>query len=222
MHEPFCPICNRAVKKFVAGGTVRRKNARCPRCRSFERHRMAWLYLQRQSNLFGLRGIKMLHIAAEPCFENRFRRRIGAGYVTADLNKHSDIRLDVRSIPYSDELFDVVFCSHVLEHVDDDVQAIREFARILKPDGWALFLVPITTGQTFEDPTITDPWERHIAFGQHDHVRQYGPDFVDRLQTGGFSVHVISANNYISPVELERFGIDIRAAGDIFHCTKDS
>ena len=70
--------------------------------------------------------------------------------------------------------FDVLFCSHVLEHVRDDRKAMSEMFRVLKPGGWAVIQVPIATHRTIEDPSITDPRERERLYCQSDHVRLYG------------------------------------------------
>jgi ubiquinone/menaquinone biosynthesis C-methylase UbiE len=66
-------------------------------------------------------------------------------------------------------------CCHVLEHVDDDMIAMKEFYRVLKPRGWAILQVPIDYGRadTFEDSNITDPKERENYLGQCDHLRLY-------------------------------------------------
>jgi ubiquinone/menaquinone biosynthesis C-methylase UbiE len=91
--------------------------------------------------------------------------------------------MDITDIQYPDNTFDVIYCSHVLEHVPDDRKAMREFARVLKPEGWAVFMVSLSEEHTIEDPSITSPAERERLFGQHDHVRRYGPDFKDRLDS---------------------------------------
>jgi hypothetical protein len=69
---------------------------------------------------------------------------------------------------------------------------MREFCRVLKPDGWAIFLVPVQGEKTDEDASIVDPDERSIRWGQADHVRQYGADYVDQLSAAGFDVQVVS------------------------------
>ncbi|GAC1389418.1 MAG: hypothetical protein NVS4B11_03680 [Ktedonobacteraceae bacterium] len=71
-------------------------------------------------------------------------------------------------IPYAQNLFDVILCSHVLEHIPDDRQAMSELYRILKPGRWALLLVPFDAerAETFEDPNVVDPKERTPLFGR--------------------------------------------------------
>ena len=87
--------------------------------------------------------------------------------------------------------FDVVLCNHVLEHVEDDMKALSEIKRVLKPGGWAILLVPFFNpipDVTFADNSITDPRERERIFGQSDHVRKYGKDYAQRLAQSGMTV----------------------------------
>jgi ubiquinone/menaquinone biosynthesis C-methylase UbiE len=127
--------------------------------------------------------------------------------------------MDVTDIKYPDESFDVVYCSHVLEHVQEDKKAMREFYRILKRDGWAILLVPITAEETFEDPSIIESQERLKAFGQEDHVRRYGPDYVSRLREAGFRVEVTKVHDLVQQDEAIRMGLT-PASGEIYFCTK--
>ena len=164
----------------------------------------------------------MLHIAPEYGMEPRLRRSLGAGYVTADLtDPEVMVRIDITNIDFPAESFDVIYCSHVLEHVADDRKAMRELQRVLKRDGWGVLQVPIRPGVTYEDPTIVDPQERLRAFGQEDHVRQYGDDFADRLREAGFDVQVVRADDVIHRDDWERLGIG-PAAGEIYVCTRSS
>ena len=112
-------------------------------------------------------------------------------YLTADLESPlADLHFDVQHIPLEDDFTDVVICNHILEHVEDDRQALRELHRILKPGGWGIVLSPMDSSreETFEDDTITDPAERTRVFGQYDHRRIYGRDYADRLRSAGFEV----------------------------------
>jgi SAM-dependent methyltransferase len=177
-----------------------------------------WLYFERRTNLFDGQGHRVLHVAPERCLERRLRIRIGSGYVTADFNDpRADVRMDITDIDYPDATFDFIYCSHVLEHVDDDRRAMREFRRVLKADGTAVLLVPITSAQTIEDPTITDPAERRRLFGQHDHVRRYGSDYVNRLRDAGFAVQVHNVADLATDEEAARMSLNA-AAGQIHVC----
>ena len=129
------------------------------------------------------------------------------------------MKLDITDIPSPDESFDVIYCSHVLEHVPDDRKAINEFYRTLKTGGWAVLLVPTGPEKTFEDISIVDPKERLRVFGNEDHMRTYGPDYVERLLEAGLKVELITASDFIESDEIMRMGIT-SAAGDIYYCTK--
>lgn len=201
-------------------GIVPREDAQCVHCGALERHRFLWLFLQKKTDLFDGKPKKMLHVAPEHCFESRFKKRLDDDYLTADLfNPRAMVKMDITDIQYADQSFDVIYCSHVLEHVPDDKQAMREFLRVLKNDGWAILLVPIISEKTFEDSSIVDPKKRLKAFGQEDHVRRYGPDYVDRLHDVGFNVEISKVGDLADRNDALKMGLT-SASGDIFYCTK--
>ena len=150
----------------------------------------------------------MLHFAPEHCFAERLRTAPNVDWLSADLlDPSAMLKVDITRIQLPDDSFDVIYCSHVLEHVPDDRAGMRELARVLKPSGWALVQVPIASPTTFEDPSITDPDERERVFGQWNHVRTYGPDVEQRLSDAGFVVQRVSASDIASPEEYERMGL---------------
>ncbi len=58
-----CPVCGARRRRFLPYGyVVSREDALCPNCLALERHRLLWLWLQRQSDLFDERP-RLLHIA---------------------------------------------------------------------------------------------------------------------------------------------------------------
>lgn len=216
----LCCVCGKQSARFNHFGTPPRPDAQCPRCGALERHRLLWHFINSKTELRDNSQKRMLHIAAEPCIEKQLRCYLGDNYITADLNNaRAMVRMDITNINYPDEYFDIVFCNHVLEHVNDDRKAMRELRRVLKSDDFAILLVPITAEVTFEDPTVTDPAERMRLFGQDDHVRRYGPDYVDRLRESGFVVRTIRAEDLAEQDQIEHFGFT-KAAGEIFFCTR--
>lgn len=215
--ERFCPLCEKSSGRFRQFGIVPRENAQCFHCGALERHRLLWLFVSTRTDLFDGTAKKMLHVAPEPCIESRLKQHLGDNYLTADLfNARAMVKMDITNIEYPDQSFDVIYCSHVLEHVQDDRKAMREFCRVLKSDGWAVLIVPITAEETFENPSIVEPEERLKVFGQADHVRRYGPDYVDRLREAGFSVEVTKVNDLVQKDEAIRMGL----TGEIYYCTK--
>ncbi len=196
-----CPICGGRFRRLLAGFRDGRPNAHCPRCGSSERHRLLWLYMQREGLLGG--SIRLLHVAPEAFFAREFALRPNIDCVSGDLDGHGQMRLDVTALPFPDRSFDAVICSHVLEHVPDDRAALRELRRVMR--GWGILQVPIAGETTIEDPTVTTPAGRLAAFGQEDHVRIYGWDYVDRLSTAGFDVMLVHYARELTQAERDRF-----------------
>lgn len=81
-----------------------------------------------------------------------------------------------------DDLWGVIICSHVLEHVDD-VKALSETYRALRDNGILIVVAPIIEGwkNTYENKDINTDHEREEHFGQNDHVRYYGSDIREKI-----------------------------------------
>ena len=209
-----CPVCGTKRRKFLPYGYVTsRDNALCPNCLSLERHRLLWLWLQRESDLFERRP-RLLHVAPEVCLMRHLRKAYKGheeDYVTADLESPlADLHFDIQQIPLADESFDVVFCNHIMEHVEDDLQAMREIHRVMRRgEGWGVILSPVELERekTFEDDSITDPEERTRIFGQYDHRRVYGRDYADRLREAGFEVEDLDYAAILTAEEQERYAL---------------
>jgi SAM-dependent methyltransferase len=202
-----CPICGGRFLRFRRTNATTRDRGICGRCGSRQRHRLLWLYLERRTDLLAS-SARVLHFAPEAGVEQRLRALPSLSYRTADLEPgRAELTLDLTAIDLPDNSVDVVICVHVLEHVEDDRQALRELYRILAPGGWGILQVPIFGDTTQEDPTVRTPEERLRRFGQEDHVRVYGRDFRDRLIDAGFELEVTVYRDQLSPRELVRFGL---------------
>lgn len=186
-----------------------------------ERHRMVAELLQLRPELLQTAQAGFLHIAPEQCLGPRLHAILGDAYVSADLsNPRVMVHTDLTDLDFADQSFSAVYCSHVLEHINDDLRAMKEIHRVLTPDGWAILNVPITAEATFGDPEIVDPDERFRLYGQHDHVRRYGPDYVDRLVASGFIVDVVTAAD-LAPEATRRTELGIATNGDdVFLCRR--
>jgi SAM-dependent methyltransferase len=165
---------------------------RCSNCSASDRDRLFVLFIE--TFLLPAKGqITMLDIAPARSLRKYLEGNPHVNYRCADLFMDDvDDRIDVTDMyPYKDEMFDFLICSHVLEHVQDDIKAMRELFRVLKKGGCAIVMVPLFTAvkETDEDPTVTDVHERWRRFGQDDHVRLYSKkDFLARLESVGFKV----------------------------------
>lgn len=216
----LCPICGCSSPRFGPFGRKPRDDAQCLHCGSLERDRFAWLFIRTRTNLFDPAPKAMLHVSPESCLGERFRAHLGDGYLSANLYRddHVMVRMDITRILYPDEAFDAIYCSHVLEHVDDDRRALAELYRVLRPGGWAILVVPLMGEETFEDPRITDPQDRLAAYGHEGHVRRYGPDVVDRFCEAGFSVEVTRVADLVGTDAAVTLGMTPSRA--LFYCTR--
>ena len=203
-----CPLCRGRWRRFASLGGYR--NALCPGCFAAGRHRLLWLYLERETDLLDARH-RVLHIAPEPSLSRLLAGRTNLEYLSADLDPRRGAMetFDVMAIPMADDAFDVVICSHVLEHVRDDRTAMREMRRVLAPAGVAYLPHPVSTdlATTYDDPSIVTPTGRRRAYGQEDHVRLYGRDFTTRLEAAGFSVTIRGYAEELSSAERQRYGV---------------
>jgi Methyltransferase domain len=197
-----CPICG-YTGIFISAGHPPRWDARCPNCGSRERHRLLSLWV-RQHGGNRLDGRRILHFAPEKITMRQMRGNLV--YETADLHQPGVThRVDIARTGLPDAGYDVIIANHVLEHIPDDRQAMRELFRLLRPGGTALLTVPVnaTRQQTYENPAITAPAGRYAHFGAEDHVRYYGLDFADRLAEAGFTVTTFR----LTPEEEVEYGL---------------
>ena len=183
----------------------------CPRCDASDRERLTAIFLQETFGTFDRqRSYRLLEFAPNEALPKLIKRYPFIAYRSADLSrKDVDERIDLTAMhSYADSSLDIILCSHVLEHIPDDRSAMREIARVLRPDGFAVLLVPLVIGveDTHEDPSITSVALRWKYFGMGDHVRQYGKrDFLARLAGAGLRVEQLG---------IEHFGAEVfRHAG---------
>ena len=227
-NSVVCPCCKGHFLTFLPGGVVtKRPHALCPGCGSLERHRLLWHFVQHKTTLLS-KPHKVLHVAPEPLFFQLFSQNPGIDYVPCakfgegyeDEYPVGTINIDLTDIDFPDETFDVILCSHVLEHIPNDQQAMRELHRVLKPTGWAILQVPLDLSRekTYEDFSITRLEAREKAFGQRDHVRVYGRDYPARLAQAGFAVQAHEATLMYSQQEIFRYGFDKYES--VFYCQK--
>ena len=203
-----CPLCRTTFRKFLPAGIHRRPNALCPGCGSLERHRLLVTALEKLWREGSLSSSgRMLHVAPEAMLANWFCRSFD--YLSIDLDGSlAMMAMDLTNLVFPDHSFDAIVCNHVLEHVPQDRKALSELYRVMKPGGWGSIQVPMDGAETREDPTVTDPRERLRLFGQEDHVRQYGHDFLERLEEAGFELLRIEKADLLDQDGLARISVD--------------
>lgn len=223
-----CPYCQKSFSKFLPGGfdlpvlfekqivgAGYRTNNVCPRCYSLDRDRLIHLFLSEKTNIFTA-SLNVFHVAPEGCIRAmltglpNISYHAGVKYLEGYYYDQQTNLIDITSIPFKDDEFDVIICNHVLEHIPDDRKAMRELHRVLKPGGWAILQVPVSKilTETYEDFSVVKPEERERVFGQFDHVRIYGQDYPIRLSNAGFTVKIYNPYKDKWPVDLNRFAIN--------------
>ena len=204
------PIDGSSYRKFLPYGYQKiRENALCPGTLSLERHRLLWLYLERETNFIN-NAIKVLHVAPEQVFYQKFKTFTHWEYTTTDLySPLAEIKADLCELPFQDNYYDLILCNHVLEHIPEDQKAMQEMYRVLKPGGTLIAQVPLEENrtETFEDNSITDKATRTEIFGQYDHVRIYGTDYYTRLESVGFDSHAIDFLKKLTSQEKQKFAL---------------
>lgn len=227
--EHQCPVCGTQLRAFkplfrrflaaIEAGhpfpfkqlqTFNWRGYSCPSCDASDRERLYVLYLDRIApSLDPQRRYRLVEFAPSRILRKKLSRNPAFEYRSADLfRRNVDDNVDITDMAYPDDHVDIFFCSHILEHVPNDRKAMQELHRVLKPGGFGIVMVPLVNGRdrTDEGPDLPRE-ERHLRFGDHDHVRQYGiRDFQDRLTAAGFQIDLLD-KDYFTPEAFRRAGI---------------
>ena len=222
-----CSACGQAVSRFnplpsfyleqqkkhgrthlkIHGETCNYRAYSCPHCGASDRDRLYALYLTPWM-LARAQGAETVLVDFAPAkslsvFIRDFIRlnRVNLRYITSDLFMAGvEVKADICDMPvFQADSVDFFICSHVLEHEADDIKAMAELYRILKPGGQGILMVPINLKavEIDEDPSVTDIGERWRRFGQDDHVREYSKNgFLARLHEAGFVVRSYGAKHF--------------------------
>ncbi|MCU0605869.1 MAG: oligosaccharide flippase family protein [Candidatus Edwardsbacteria bacterium] len=224
----YCPVCRRRVRGFERlpdayfrqwmkhryvhsifnGETINILAYACPSCGASDRDRLSALYLD--AYLAG-KELQLLEMAPSRPLAALIRSHRGVRHRTADLHMPGvDDTVDITDMSiYPDGNYDFIICSHILEHVEDDVKAMRELYRVLSPGGRAILMVPIQLGLE-RDYQVGGPLtaaERWHHYGQDDHVRTYSkPGFTAKVQSVGFTIEELAVDHF-GRQQFDRCGI---------------
>lgn len=88
---------------------------------------------------------------------------------------------DITAMPFEAGAFDLVLATDVVEHVDDDVRAVGEIARVLRPGGLALFTVPAFQSLWGLQDVVSHHKRRYRRAGFRRLVEGAGLDVVDQF-----------------------------------------
>jgi len=201
-----CPCCNNTYRKFINFNYNRPiynpniyndtyKNTICPYCFSLPRHRIICEFFNNNKTIFQ-NNPKSLIFAAEMCTEKYFKNN-NFSYKTADLFQSADYKIDITNINLKDNSFNLIICNHVLEHVNNYENALKELYRILTTDGILILTVPIdkTSDKIIYKKTISNKQRKRI-YGQSDHLRTFGTNTKKIIEKYGFYVDEVNGEIY--------------------------
>lgn len=217
-----CPVCGTGLRTFrpmwksywrdfakfepihppTQMETLNLEHFTCPRCDAFDRDRLTAIYLGQVFRTFDpTRSYRLLEFAPGDALHKKIKTYPFITYSSADLSRKTvDEKIDLTNmVAYPAGSLDIILCSHILEHIADDRKAMCEIARVLKPDGFAIVLVPLVVGldETHEDQSMNTEALRWKYFGMGDHVRQYGKrDFIERLEAAGLKVEQLGIQHF--------------------------
>jgi len=214
MSNTYCPVCGAYGEGFLPLPLAARQRGikygfvyagkcemtpydtyLCKKCRSTDRERLYTFYLTQEIKSNNFSGVhKAIHFAPEPRFSKYIQQsKIFEVYHTADfMMKNVDYKVDLMNLQFPNESYDFFICSHVLEHVPDDLKAIRELHRITSKNGFGILMAPIAVDlqKTIEDSNAKSIGQRIHLYGQGDHLRLYAhAEYVQRISSNGFNVH---------------------------------
>lgn len=216
----FCPCCKNHVTHFLSVGEKNsdlfgqfhvigggyRKNAVCPVCGALDRTRWQQYVLEHFTKILSEK-CNVLHIAPEDALYRLIRDNLECDYYTGDIEiGKAQHRCDLTNIQFVNDFFDYIIANHVLEHISRIDAALEEIKRVLKSDGKLIISFPICTElKTREENAPLNEEERLRQFGQKDHVRLFGYDYKEYIESFGFEVSVKSPQN-ISNLEYKKYG----------------
>lgn len=179
-NKYHCNICGFNLSGFIE---LRNDNKLCPKCGSLSRTRRLWNILENM-----IQDKTVLHFSPSKSLKDKINKSSVKNYFTTDYKNEFDAnkQLNILAINEPDNHYDLIICYHILEHIEDDLKAMHELIRVLKPTGICI-IPPLKEGNIYENSSVKTPAERRKHFGQEDHVRIYSLEGLKtRLKKVGF------------------------------------
>ena len=175
----ICPICG--GRQFEAGykGRVLRdkKLPRCANCKSAERHRIVRLMYTHLVPL--LKSWRALQFAPDRTLKKEWFKELEY----SRFGGHNS--LDMTAIDLPDSSVNLIVSNHVIEHVSDDIKAMRECLRVVGNAGVVHVTAPNPAGRY-----LTDDWG-YADPNKIEHYRVYGADMGRVLSRAADGVHCV-------------------------------
>lgn len=204
----------RAIDHFQMVGSDP-ENFGCYYCNSTDRERHLFMFFDRINFWEKIRNRSILHIAPEVHLINKIEKLNPSKYIKGDLYPHDDlIKVDITKMQFNDNTFDILICNHVLEHVPNHFNALKEIERVLKPKGVAVLQTPYSEllYDHFEDKNIKNDALKLNFYGQEDHVKIISKRaFFEELSLF-FDLNIIEHTDLFSDEESVKYGVNKKEA----------
>lgn len=187
-----CPICGNIVEKFLV---LNDKEVRCPHCKSVPRQRLFYLFFKNFTTIFE-KNNKLLYFDPEYPIYSAFKKdnRIKLFSVSSKNNTSDlvDNQINIEQMPFEDDEFDLIYIDSTIKNELNTLNSSNELFRVIKSysEGGLLVL-------------------RGPAFNNLDE---------SSLISAGFKIKKYSANDILSPYNLNQYNIDSNLK--IFLCMK--
>jgi len=198
LRTHYCPCCGWSGLYFRSFAVMEyvRNNVICPGCGSFERHRALAFFYPKFFSTLPRRPERILHFAPEPalrpCIEplcDSYERSAIAGVAV-------EHHLDLTNLDLPANSYDVILLNHVLDCMPDDLTAIGEMYRVLRPFGVVVAVASYEPGSfTREFPPASNT--RYRVYGSKDLAQHFAP----------FSATVLNVAADLPTEDRQRFGI---------------
>jgi predicted SAM-dependent methyltransferase len=213
-NNHYCNACESNISEFLPYGDNKRKNAMCPMCSSLERHRFFKCWFDTIKGNLNT-STRILHFAPEKAIAARFKEVSKKNYVSADILPNKAMKVeDIRQLSFHRNSFDFIFCSHVLQHVNEDEKAISELYRVLDKNGMMVLMGSHGHIKTYTTMHTSDGGVEYF-------IRHYNTEeLINKLTTAGFSVNLFSVESLLKNSE-ELFRLGIKNGDVVFICSKN-
>lgn len=216
-HPPrvfFCNICNR-YRILVRTDKAIRHGSRCLTCHSTAHHRGLVGAINNHLNLNDLKETNVYEISAHGALFNffkKFRKKYKFFFYFSEFldsweegKTYNGVRCEnIEKLTFENNFFSLITSTGLMEHVENDVKGFSEIYRVLKPNGYYIFTVPLSvkTKKTLErakrrkDGTINyilAPLYHGDPFRGASGVftwRSYGADIIEKLTKIGFEANI--------------------------------
>jgi SAM-dependent methyltransferase len=181
----------------------------CPYCDSKDKYRWLWYIIENHTDILQSNG-RLLHFAPEQPIKVKMDAEFHGEYVSCDLVEgRADQVIDMTNMGgCKNESYDYIIACNVLEHIPNEKKALEELKRVVKLGGLVILTFPIAMQieKTYENSSIVSDEERLKVYGQEDHVRLYGKDYIERLESYGFKVNSYFPKDVMSEAEIRKNG----------------